>query len=374
MTNMDSSIFHKEENNESKIMDGGNRGSGHTVRGHDRTGQRRRAAQRLGHIHADGRRNGFRQKAHGVGALQLEHPGHRQHAAQARQHARSNRRKDRGQVLFQQLPLFIQRDRQADCGGHQKPAHGLGAGLVVGVGHAEAAQKHDHKNAAHQKGIEQRLAGLAVDPDASGIGCQRGQHAPAAALLQKLSHFYDITVEEAHEKAAAILDEHKAALEKMAEEHKTLSEENAQTQIKAETASARREINKALSAEQLTIKRDWTRKQNELKEKIFSEVKGLLESFTKTPEYENYLTAKIKEALDFAGNDEITIYLSPEDRSLAEKLQHTTGTAIQLAKDSFLGGIRATIPQKNILIDHSFAGNFEAAYKEFKFDGGPEHE
>ena len=168
---------------------------------------------------------------------------------------------------------------------------------------------------------------------------------------EKLSHFYDITVEEAHEKAAAILDEHKAALEKMAEEHKTLSEENAQTQIKAETASARREINKALS-----------------------EVKGLLESFTKTPEYENYLTAKIKEALDFAGNDEITIYLSPEDRSLAEKLQHTTGTAIQLAKDSFLGGIRATIPQKNILIDHSFAGNFEAAYKEFKFDGGPEHE
>jgi V/A-type H+-transporting ATPase subunit E len=191
---------------------------------------------------------------------------------------------------------------------------------------------------------------------------------------EKLSHFYDITVEEAHEKAAAILEEHKASLEKMEEEHKTLSEENAQTQIKAETANARREINKALSAEQLTIKRDWTRKQNELKEKIFSEVKELLESFTKTPEYENYLTAKIKEALDFAGNDEITIYLSPEDRSLAEKLQHTTGTAIQLAKDSFLGGIRATIPQKNILIDHSFAGNFEAAYKEFKFDGGPEHE
>ena len=167
---------------------------------------------------------------------------------------------------------------------------------------------------------------------------------------EKLSHFYDITVEEAHEKAAAILDEHKAALEKMAEE------------------------NKALSAEQLTIKRDWTRKQNELKEKIFSEVKGLLESFTKTPEYENYLTAKIKEALDFAGNDEITIYLSPEDSSFAEKLQQTTGAAILLSKDSFLGGIRATIPHKNILIDHSFAGNFEAAYKEFKFDGGPEHE
>ena len=191
---------------------------------------------------------------------------------------------------------------------------------------------------------------------------------------EKLSHFYDITVEEAHAKAAAILEGHKETLEKMTEERKALSEENAQAQIKAETANARREINKALSAEQLTIKRDWTKKQNELKEKIFSEVKELLESFTKTPEYENYLASKIKEALDFAENDEISIYLSPEDSSLAEKLQQSTGASIQIAKDSFLGGIRATIPQKNILIDHSFAGNFEAAYKEFKFDGGPEHE
>ena len=191
---------------------------------------------------------------------------------------------------------------------------------------------------------------------------------------EKLSHFYDITVEDARTKAAAILEEHKEALEKMTAERKALSEENAQAQIKAETANARREVNKALSAEQLTIKRDWTKKQNELKEKLFSEVKELLDSFTKTPEYETYLTGKIKEALDFAEDDEISVYLSPEDSALAEKLQQTTGVTIQIAKDSFLGGIRATIPQKNILIDHSFAGNFEAAYNEFKFDGGPEHE
>lgn len=191
---------------------------------------------------------------------------------------------------------------------------------------------------------------------------------------EKLSHFYDVTIEDAQAKAAGILEEHRKALAQMTEKHKADSQENAQVQIKAETANARREINKALSAEQLTIKRDWTKKQNELKEKLFSEVKELLDSFTKTPEYETYLTGKIKEALDFAEDDEISVYLSPEDSALAEKLQQTTGVTIQIAKDSFLGGIRATIPQKNILIDHSFAGNFEAAYKEFKFDGGPEHE
>ena len=86
---------------------------------------------------------------------------------------------------------------------------------------------------------------------------------------EKLSHFYDITVEDARAKAAAILDEHKETLEKMTEERKSLSEENAQTQIKAETANARREVNKALSAEQLTIKRDWTKKTERIKRETF---------------------------------------------------------------------------------------------------------
>ena len=71
---------------------------------------------------------------------------------------------------------------------------------------------------------------------------------------EKLSHFYDVTIEDAQAKAAGILEEHRKALAQMTEKHKADSQENAQVQIKAETANARREINKALSAEQLTIK------------------------------------------------------------------------------------------------------------------------
>lgn len=191
---------------------------------------------------------------------------------------------------------------------------------------------------------------------------------------EKLSHFYDITVEDARAKASSILEEHKQTLEQMIAEHRTSSEENAQAQIKAETANAKREINKALSAEQLMIKRDWTKKQNELKENLFTEVKAHLKEFAQSPEYMDYLSDKVKEALDFAEEDDLFIYLSPEDSALLEELQKRTGAAIELSKSSFLGGIRATIPHKNILIDHSFEGNFESVYKEFKFDGGPQHE
>ena len=191
---------------------------------------------------------------------------------------------------------------------------------------------------------------------------------------EKLSHFYDVTIEDAQAKAAGILEEHRKALAQMTEKHKADSQENAQVQIKAETANARREINKALSAEQLTIKRDWTKKQNELKEKLFAEVKTQLENFRNTPDYPAYLENTIKEALDFAEQDKINIYLSPEDSALLPDLVERTKAFITVSAEDFLGGVKATIPHKNILIDHSFAGNFQAVYKEFKFDGGPKHE
>lgn len=191
---------------------------------------------------------------------------------------------------------------------------------------------------------------------------------------EKLSHFYDVTIEDARAKAAGILEEHRKALAQMTEKHKADSQENAQVQIKAETANARREINKALSAEQLTIKRDWTKKQNELKEKLFAEVKTQLENFRNTPDYPAYLENKIKESLDFAEQDKINIYISPEDSALLPDLVERTKAFITVSAEDFLGGIKATIPHKNILIDHSFAGNFQAIYKEFKFDGGPKHE
>lgn len=191
---------------------------------------------------------------------------------------------------------------------------------------------------------------------------------------EKLSHFYDVTIEDAQAKAAGILEEHRKALAQMTEKHKADSQENAQVQIKAETANARREINKALSAEQLTIKRDWTKKQNELKEKLFAEVKTQMENFRNTPDYPAYLESKIKEALDFAEQDKINIYISPEDSALLPDLVERTKAFITVSAEDFLGGIKATIPHKNILIDHSFAGNFQAVYKEFKFDGGPKHE
>ena len=149
---------------------------------------------------------------------------------------------------------------------------------------------------------------------------------------------------------------------------------DAEAQIKAETENATREVNKALSAEQLTLRRDWTAKQNELRNELFVEVKNHLEDFMESPEYQDYLCTRIQKAREFAGNDEIFIFLSPEDTALQRSIVAKTGFTVELSKEPFMGGIKATIPAKNILIDNSFMSAYEKLKKEFKFDGGLSHE
>ena len=191
---------------------------------------------------------------------------------------------------------------------------------------------------------------------------------------EKLQHFYEISVEEAKEDAAKAIQEHKEHLAQMLEEHKSSRIQSAEAEVKAEAGHVRREVNKALSAEQLTLKRDWSQKQEELKTDLFAKVRKKLELFMSTTEYTEYLCRQVRKVKEFAGEDQVEISLSPEDKDLAGKVSGETGVPLTVSEESFLGGIRAAIPHKNILIDNSFQEGLNTLRREFKFEGGLKHE
>lgn len=191
---------------------------------------------------------------------------------------------------------------------------------------------------------------------------------------EKLQHFYDVSVGEAHKEAEKLIKDHVEMLDQQLDNHKKMRQRELEVQLKTETDNASREINKALSVSQLEIKRKWTKKQNELIESLFAEVKTLLEDFMKTPAYDDYLVCKIKEALEFAEEDEVTIYLTPADAEKATVLSEKTGVALEISETPFMGGIKATIPHKNILIDNSFLEAFSSEKAGFTFDGGLTYE
>lgn len=186
---------------------------------------------------------------------------------------------------------------------------------------------------------------------------------------EKLQHFLDTCMEDARTRSGRMLDDYQNALEQTFEEHKTDARRRADMQLRQETERIEREINKKLSIEQIDLKRTLGHKQEELKDKLFVELRDMLANFMETREYQHLLECQIKKAAAFAGDDEIIIYLDPADQDKVQRLALHHGNAeIRTSEYSFSGGCRAVIPSRHILIDNSFETKLEEAREKFHFN------
>lgn len=197
---------------------------------------------------------------------------------------------------------------------------------------------------------------------------------------EKLQHFLDFCMEDSRARSAKMLDDCSAALEKTFEEHKETARHQAEMRIQIEKDKIKREINKQLSMEQLEIRRELSKKQEELKDMLFVELKNRLASFMETSEYQHMLERQIEQAREVAGNAPLIVYLDPTDEDKLQRiaLHQGSGVELRLSQYSFGGGTRAVIPSQNILIDNSFTSRIEEAKRHISFHltekGGQGHD
>ena len=191
---------------------------------------------------------------------------------------------------------------------------------------------------------------------------------------EKLKYFEESSLEEARKQASAMIEEYKVNLDKVEKEHKATTLRQSDLQLKTESDNLKRNNNMALSKEQLQIKRKITQKQNELKEKLFVEVKDLLANFAETREYHQMLVKQLREAREFAGGDEVILYIDPSDAQKKYSIESEVGAPVTVSEYSFMGGTRAVLPGRNILIDNSFESKLAGAKESFQLKGGAHHE
>ena len=189
-------------------------------------------------------------------------------------------------------------------------------------------------------------------------------------INEKLQHFYETTISEIQKKTDAELGEHRKMLRVKIDEHKRMMYQNAEAEVHAETEHVAKEIGMALSSEKMAIRRSVSARQNELADKLFEEVKDHLDAFMSTPDYDDFLVKKINAAIEYAGEDNLYIYLSEGDEARLSSLISRTGFPLQVAKEAFLGGIKAAIPDRNILIDESFQSALSELRKDYILMGG----
>jgi hypothetical protein len=184
-------------------------------------------------------------------------------------------------------------------------------------------------------------------------------------IEEKLQHFREACMADAMAASEKILSDYKNALEKDFLDYQNSEIKLADMEVKTETTRIDKEINKELALEQIKLRMELSKKAAELKEKIFTQLDGRLADYQASPEYEALLDSQIERALKFAGDDEVKIYIDPNDEALAHGLSVKHGIDVSISKYPFHGGMRAVIPAKNILIDNSFEKKIAEAKEKF---------
>lgn len=184
-------------------------------------------------------------------------------------------------------------------------------------------------------------------------------------LDEKLQIFYEAAIADATEKGNAVIDDYKKTLDSALEEHKIIAKQRAEAALHSESQKLIQEKNRKLALENIQFKRQLGEKNSILEETIFSDVEKKLEDFMKTEEYTALLEHQILSAVKFSGDDKIHIYLNPTDSDKKSLLESRTDTELLISNEDFIGGTRAVIHEKNILIDSSFLSRLEEQKESF---------
>ena len=174
-------------------------------------------------------------------------------------------------------------------------------------------------------------------------------------------------IQKVNEENAEALEEYENGLNKVFEDYKENATRRAELSLKLKEESLIKKKNAEVARRQMEIREETGRLQKELTEKIFAEVKGKLERYMGTGDYERYLIAQVRAAKDFAGDDEILIYIDPADIDKKNSIAAAANTTVMVSKYGFGGGIRAVIKSRGILIDQSFETKVKEAAEGFVF-------
>lgn len=183
----------------------------------------------------------------------------------------------------------------------------------------------------------------------------------------KLDHFYQSVIDEATQESESIISDYKASLEKIYDDKKMELQAKAKARLKVETDNLYREKNKQLSNQAVEIRKTLSVKTQELKDLLFRDIEQKVIAYMETPAYDKLLERQIMSAYKLAKGEEIVIYINPSDAAKHDALQKTTGVELTISNTDFIGGTRAVIHSKHILIDNSFAAKLEEEKQNFQF-------
>lgn len=186
-------------------------------------------------------------------------------------------------------------------------------------------------------------------------------------IKEKLELFHEAVLQAAGEQSESLLEEYKRSYKENLDAYELQKQKEQETGERIEEAKLRKEWNRQVSEQALLLKKEYHEFAEQKKGLLFEKVTELLEEYRKTDAYKESLVRAIGKAKKFAREEPVIIYLNPTEAAWKEELEQKTGCELTISTMEFMGGIRAVIRSKNILIDESFATKLEQERENYSF-------
>ena len=187
---------------------------------------------------------------------------------------------------------------------------------------------------------------------------------------EKLQHFTTVTLENVQRECDQMLTEYKQNMDRYYKQQIEEADKKAKLTTSIAEDGIKRKASQEYTSMQMHLKRKINHKQEEIKDKLFAEVRELLKEYVKPPEYKEYVLSKIEYMKKFAAGDELEVVLEPDDMELVDEIRQTSNLKIIVSDKASLGGVVGRIRHRNILIDESFETKFEDLKETYVVCGG----
>ncbi|MBE5934719.1 MAG: hypothetical protein E7262_02860 [Lachnospiraceae bacterium] len=186
-------------------------------------------------------------------------------------------------------------------------------------------------------------------------------------IEEKLENFKASALKDAKMQSSVIIKNSEDNIRTKLEEYELRAKEDYENKVRLESSMIISKNNQDITKESLIIKQKVEKRRLELINNLFKDLEKKLKEFKKSSEYEDLLIAQIEQVKSYAKEADFIIYIDKTDRDLMDKIANASGAKVEINKNNIIGGIKAVIEEKNILLDYSFADKLHEEKLNFSF-------
>ncbi|MDK6371771.1 hypothetical protein QP101_06725 [Aerococcus urinae] len=173
-------------------------------------------------------------------------------------------------------------------------------------------------------------------------------------LEEKMAYFKDQVTQQSQAEIDQQINQYRQTLEDDYQKFQEQTDETFAHRLVNEKEALRKENNKAISQIQINQQRELFLNEENMKLTLFQTFTKQIESYQKSEAYIKQLKKMLKNIQAYAGREKYDLYIDENDSHLRSQLESYASHPIIISDRPFMGGIRAVLRERQILVDYSF--------------------